>query len=158
LGVVGYSFWLTELGAEAAGWSRQLAHARTQARQFALLHQNQNAYNRRVDELARDLAHSRTTLTAAVSELCTMLDEMNFDPVRHLKYFYGALPKEAALAAHLVRKVGFEVSDDADLAQRRLQSLLQQYAVYQAPLPRVSTDSFALNTHSQSASGRGAPN
>jgi cell division protein FtsB len=158
LGVVGYSLWLTDSGVEAAGWGRQLAHARSQARQYSELRQAQHAYHQRVDKLARDIAHERTTLTAAVSEICVLLEELNYDPVRYFTHFYGRLPREAALAAHLVRKVGFEVCGDAALARRQLQNLSREFAVYQTPLPRVSSDAFALTASKTPPTRRGAAN
>jgi len=158
LGVVSYSLWLSDLGAEAAAWGQQLAHARIRSLHYSEQHKAQHAYHKRVEQLAQDLARDRCTLAQAVSEICSFLEEGDHDPVRYLKYFYDGLPKEAALAAHLVRHVGFQVAGDPALARRQFQSMSRQFAVYHAPLPLIASESFALTASRSPATRRGAAN
>src|SRR5207237_962183 len=76
LAVVGYSWWLTDLGAEAAAWGQQLEQARGRLRQYTEQHHAQHAYHERVEQLAKDIAGDRRTLEQAVADLAMFLDEI----------------------------------------------------------------------------------
>src|SRR2546423_13917045 len=76
LAVVGYSLWLTDLGAEAAAWGQQLEQARGRLRQYSEQHHAQHAYHERVEQLAKDIAGDRRTLEQAVADLAMFLDEI----------------------------------------------------------------------------------
>jgi hypothetical protein len=140
--VVGYSLWLTGFGVTAPGWNQDMAAARLRGDRLDALHDRAHAYERRLQELTEDLFRGRRSLRDAAAALDDYLDEIRHNARHYLNTFYEGVPKDAVLAAHLVRQVGYRTRNNPEQARRQFHALAEQFATYQAPLPAVCTEPF----------------
>jgi hypothetical protein len=143
LAVVGYSLWILEEGSEDFRWCARLACAEKRYQTLQRTQRQHLAYRAEVDRLTLDLVSGQCTLAEASAALNSFLREIHHDPFHYLHTYYPNLEDdEACLAAHLVRQVGLQVAENPELARQQWLSLVRQFAVYQAPLPELSSEPF----------------
>jgi Domain of unknown function (DUF5658) len=160
--VVGYSLWVAGFGVTPPGWRQDMDDARVRGARLDALKGRQKAYGQRLEELTDDVMRGRRTLRNAAEALDQYLDEIRHDARYYLNTFYAEAPREAVLAAHLVRQVGYR-TDNPDEARRQLRNLAEQFAGYHALLPAVCTEPFRAaiakaNSAKTQPSRRGAAN
>jgi hypothetical protein len=144
--VVGYSMWLLLSPSGLLSWSDELDQAERQAVNLRRLHLEQHRFVDYSQDLTKLLARGEIALPTAASSLNNFLTSCDHDPLRYLPELFDELRGEACLAAYLVHKVGWELSDDPDQAQQRLEVLAREFAHYRVPLPEQVRASFAPAT------------